>query len=152
MRCGQARLGLGQNQQVFELQVIVEFQLLLRQQAVLFLLLDQGPNSLARFRRSPEIRQVSRGNVPDQKVNDFVTRIHAETLAGSRGLGKNSRKAPKVSRRTDRPRVLSPAGNLATVSDVEFGLHVQAALNMALLSLLKDKVAKFDLAKQEIVL
>ncbi len=38
------------------------------------------------------------------------------------------------------------------VSDVEFGLHVQAALNMALLSLLKDKVAKFDLAKQEIVL
>jgi len=38
------------------------------------------------------------------------------------------------------------------VSDVEFGLHVQAALNMALLSLLKDKVAKFDLARQEIVL
>ena len=38
------------------------------------------------------------------------------------------------------------------MSDVEFGLHVQAALNMALLSLLKDKVAKFDLAKQEIVL
>ncbi len=38
------------------------------------------------------------------------------------------------------------------VSDVEFGLHVQAALNMAMLSLLKDKVAKFDLAKQEIVL
>jgi hypothetical protein len=36
--------------------------------------------------------------------------------------------------------------------DVEFGLHVQAALNMALLSLLKDKVAKFDLAKQGIVL
>ena len=29
---------------------------------------------------------------------------------------------------------------------------MQAALNMALLSLLKDKVAKFDLAKQEIVL
>jgi hypothetical protein len=38
------------------------------------------------------------------------------------------------------------------VSDVEFGLHVQAALNMALLRLLKDKVAKFDLARQEIVL
>jgi len=37
------------------------------------------------------------------------------------------------------------------VSDVEFGLHVQAALNMAMLSLLKEKVAKFDLAKQEIV-
>jgi hypothetical protein len=29
---------------------------------------------------------------------------------------------------------------------------VQAALNMALLSLLNDKVAKFDLAKQEILL
>jgi hypothetical protein len=29
--------------------------------------------------------------------------------------------------------------------------HMQAALNMALLSLLKDKVAKFDLARQEIV-
>lgn len=28
----------------------------------------------------------------------------------------------------------------------------QAALNLALLSLLKNKVAKFDLAKQEIVL
>lgn len=38
------------------------------------------------------------------------------------------------------------------VSDVEFGLHVQAALNMALLSLLKDKVAKFDAEKQQIVL
>lgn len=38
------------------------------------------------------------------------------------------------------------------VSDVEFGLHVQAALNMALLSLLKGKVAKFDLTRQEIVL
>lgn len=38
------------------------------------------------------------------------------------------------------------------VSDVEFGLHVQAALNMAMLSLLKEKVAKFDLAKKEIVL
>jgi hypothetical protein len=38
------------------------------------------------------------------------------------------------------------------VSDVEFGLHVQAALNMALLSLLKDKVATFDAAKREIVI
>jgi predicted dehydrogenase len=37
------------------------------------------------------------------------------------------------------------------VSDVEFGLHVQAALNMAMLSLLKDKVARFDFEKQEIV-
>ena len=37
------------------------------------------------------------------------------------------------------------------VSDVEFGLHVQAALNMSMLSLLKDKVAKFDFAKNEIV-
>ena len=36
------------------------------------------------------------------------------------------------------------------VSDVEFGLHVQAALNMAMLSLLQDKVVKFDFAKQEI--
>lgn len=38
------------------------------------------------------------------------------------------------------------------VSDVEFGLHVQAALNMAMLSLLKEKVAKFDFSKNEIVL
>jgi len=38
------------------------------------------------------------------------------------------------------------------VSDVQFGLHVQAALNMAMLSLLKEKVATFDLAKQDIVL
>ncbi len=37
------------------------------------------------------------------------------------------------------------------VSDVEFGLHVQAALNMAMLSLLNDKVAKFDFAKTEII-
>lgn len=37
------------------------------------------------------------------------------------------------------------------VSDVEFGLHVQAALNMAMLSLLKDKVVKFDQARQEIL-
>jgi len=38
------------------------------------------------------------------------------------------------------------------VSDVQFGLHVQAALNMAMLSLLKDKVVKFDFAKNEILL
>ena len=38
------------------------------------------------------------------------------------------------------------------VSDVEFGLHVQAALNMALLSFLKERVARFDLQKMEIVL
>jgi hypothetical protein len=38
------------------------------------------------------------------------------------------------------------------VSDVEFGLHVQAALNMALLSFLKEKVARFDFKKQQIVL
>ncbi|HEY5911518.1 MAG TPA: Gfo/Idh/MocA family oxidoreductase [Verrucomicrobiae bacterium] len=38
------------------------------------------------------------------------------------------------------------------VSDVEFGLHVQAALNMALLAFLKEKVARFDLAKKEIVI
>jgi predicted dehydrogenase len=37
------------------------------------------------------------------------------------------------------------------VSDVEFGLHVQAALNMAMLSLLKDKVVKFDFSKYEIL-
>jgi len=37
------------------------------------------------------------------------------------------------------------------VSDVEFGLHVQAALNMSMLSLLKDKVATFDFSKNEIV-
>jgi predicted dehydrogenase len=36
------------------------------------------------------------------------------------------------------------------VSDVEFGLHVQAALNMAMLSLLKEKVVKFDFAKSQI--
>jgi hypothetical protein len=38
------------------------------------------------------------------------------------------------------------------VSDVEFGLHVQAALNMAMLSLLKGKVARFDTKKGKIVL
>ncbi len=38
------------------------------------------------------------------------------------------------------------------VSNVQFGLHVQAALNMAMLSLLKEKVAKFDPARQDIVL
>ncbi len=34
------------------------------------------------------------------------------------------------------------------VSDVGFGLHVQAALNMALLAFLKQKVARFDFQKQ----
>ena len=38
------------------------------------------------------------------------------------------------------------------VSDVAFGLHVQAALNMAMLSYLKEKVARFDFKKQRIVL
>jgi len=38
------------------------------------------------------------------------------------------------------------------VSDVQFGLHVQAALNMAMISFLEEKVARFDLAKQDIVL
>jgi hypothetical protein len=37
------------------------------------------------------------------------------------------------------------------VSDVEFGQHVQAALNMAMRSLLKDKVVKFDFTWGEIV-
>jgi predicted dehydrogenase len=36
-------------------------------------------------------------------------------------------------------------------SDVEFGLHVQAALNMAMLSLLRDKVVKFDFEKKQIL-
>ena len=38
------------------------------------------------------------------------------------------------------------------VSDVEFGLHVQAALNMALLAFLKEKVVRFDPLKKDIVL
>ena len=38
------------------------------------------------------------------------------------------------------------------VSDVEFGFHVQTALNMALLSFLKRKVAQYDYEKEEIVL
>lgn len=38
------------------------------------------------------------------------------------------------------------------VSDVEFGLKVQAALNMAMLAFLNRKVATFDAAKREIVL
>jgi predicted dehydrogenase len=37
------------------------------------------------------------------------------------------------------------------VSDVEFGLHVQAALNMSMLSLLKSKVVTFDTAHNKIV-
>jgi len=38
------------------------------------------------------------------------------------------------------------------VSDVEFGFHVQAALNMAMLSYLKKKVATFDFQKEQILL
>ena len=38
------------------------------------------------------------------------------------------------------------------VSDVEFGLHVQAAMSMAMLGFLNKKMARFDFAKQEIVL
>ncbi len=38
------------------------------------------------------------------------------------------------------------------VSDVAFGFHVQVALNMALLSFLRKKVAQFDPATQEIIL
>jgi predicted dehydrogenase len=38
------------------------------------------------------------------------------------------------------------------VSDVEFGLYVQAALNMAMLSFLEKKVARFDEPRQDIVL
>jgi predicted dehydrogenase len=38
------------------------------------------------------------------------------------------------------------------VSDVGFGLHVQAALNMAMLSYLQSKVALFDSTKKQIVL
>lgn len=38
------------------------------------------------------------------------------------------------------------------VSDVEFGLYVQAAMNMAMLSFLHKKVATFDEQKQDIVL
>ena len=38
------------------------------------------------------------------------------------------------------------------VSDVEFGLYVQAAMNMSMLSYLNKKVARFDETKQDIVL
>jgi predicted dehydrogenase len=38
------------------------------------------------------------------------------------------------------------------VSDVGFGLHVQAALNMAMLSFLKSRVARFDFEKVQILL
>lgn len=38
------------------------------------------------------------------------------------------------------------------VSDVEFGFHVQTALNMATLSYLKKKMATFDFDREEIVL
>jgi len=38
------------------------------------------------------------------------------------------------------------------VSDVEFGFHVQAALNMAMLAFLKKKVVQFDFKKEEIIL
>ena len=36
------------------------------------------------------------------------------------------------------------------MNDVEFGLHVQAALNMAMLNYLKNKVARFDPKKLKI--
>jgi len=38
------------------------------------------------------------------------------------------------------------------VSDVEFGFHVQVAMNMAMLAYLNKKVARFDTEKQEILL
>lgn len=38
------------------------------------------------------------------------------------------------------------------VSDVEFGFHVQAALNMAMLGYLHRRVARFDFEKEEIIL
>jgi hypothetical protein len=38
------------------------------------------------------------------------------------------------------------------VSDVEFGLQVTAALNMAMLSFLQKKAAKYDFEKEDIVL
>jgi hypothetical protein len=38
------------------------------------------------------------------------------------------------------------------VSDVEFGLHVQTALNMGLLAFLNKKVAQFDSGMKEITL
>lgn len=37
------------------------------------------------------------------------------------------------------------------MSDVEFGLHVQTALNMAMLSLLQDRVVKYDFTKNAVV-
>ena len=38
------------------------------------------------------------------------------------------------------------------VADVEFGYRVQVALNMAMLSYLKGKVARFDFQKKRILL
>lgn len=38
------------------------------------------------------------------------------------------------------------------VRDVEFGFQVQVALNMAMLAFLEKKVARFDVAKEEILL
>jgi predicted dehydrogenase len=38
------------------------------------------------------------------------------------------------------------------VSDVEFGYHVQTAMNMAMLAYLKKKVARFDAQRERILL
>ena len=38
------------------------------------------------------------------------------------------------------------------IIDVEFGFHVQVAMNMAMLAYLKKKVATFDAAAEQIVI
>ncbi len=72
---------------MLQFQVVVQFQFLLWEQSGFPLLLDKGPDSLAGLSRSLKICPVSRGNVPDQKINEFITSIHncKSSSAGSRG-------------------------------------------------------------------
>ena len=75
---------------MFELQIIVQFQLLLGKQARFFFLGDQGPHSLTSWLGGFEVCEGLRRNLIHQEIEQFITNIHDSKVAGCFSFGKRA--------------------------------------------------------------
>lgn len=71
---------LGQNQEMFELFILVQLAFLIGRQAVRFFLSNQFPNApLGGFRWPKALKGVSR-DFPSKKFDHFIYRAHRQTI------------------------------------------------------------------------
>jgi len=75
-----AGAGFGQAHQMFNLQIMIQFGLLIRAQGGGFLALQESPNPLARFFGRLEFDHLARAKGSD-KLNNFFVRSQVETFA-----------------------------------------------------------------------